>query len=71
MPQVPILFSEPKRLTRQNFFPYEWFDGTEKLSKKDPRYDSFLSILRNSNPIEKTTVTLKTMSRVVCLESKY
>ena len=36
------------------FFPYEWFDCPEKVNNKElPPYDSFFSILRNSNPLEK------------------
>ena len=36
------------------FFPYEWFDCPEKMNNKElPPYDSFSSILRNSNPLEK------------------
>ena len=38
----------------KGFFSYEWFDCPEKLNKKEhPPYDSFFSILRNSNPLEK------------------
>ena len=38
----------------KGFFPYEWFDCPEKLNNKElPPYDSFFSILRNSNPLEK------------------
>ena len=38
----------------KSFFPYEWFDCPEKMNnKKFPPYDSFFSILRNSNPLEK------------------
>ena len=36
------------------FFPYEWFDCPEELNNKElPPYDSFFSILRNNNPLEK------------------
>ena len=36
------------------FFHYEWFDCPEKMNNKElPPYDSFFSILRNSNPLEK------------------
>ena len=32
----------------KGFFPYEWFDCSEKLNNKElPPYDSFFSILRN------------------------
>ena len=38
----------------KSFFPYEWFDCPKKLNNKElPPYDSFFSILRNSNPLEK------------------
>ena len=38
----------------KGFFPYEWFDCPEKMNKKElPPYDSFFSILRNINPLEK------------------
>ena len=36
------------------FFPCEWFDCPEKINNKElPPYDSFFSILRNSNLLEK------------------
>ena len=38
----------------KGFFPYEWFDCPEKMNNKEhPPYDSFFSILRNNNPLEK------------------
>ena len=38
----------------KGFFPYESFDCPEKLNNKEfPPYDSFFSILRYSNPLEK------------------
>ena len=38
----------------KGFFPHEWFDCPEKMSNKElPPYDSFFSILRNSNPLKK------------------
>ena len=38
----------------KGFFPYEWFDCPEKMNHKElPPYDSFFTILRNSNPLEK------------------
>ena len=38
----------------KGFFPYEWFDCPEKMNNKElPPFDSFFSILRNSNPLEK------------------
>ena len=38
----------------EGFFPYEWFDFPEKMNNKElPPYDSFFSILRNNNRLEK------------------
>ena len=38
----------------KGFFAYEWFDCPEKMNNKElPPYDSFFSILRNNNPLEK------------------
>ena len=38
----------------KGFFPYEWFDAPEKMNNKElPPYDFFVSILLNSNPLEK------------------
>ena len=38
----------------KGFFPHEWFGCPEKMNNKElPPYDSFFSILRNSNPLEK------------------
>ena len=38
----------------KGFFPYEWFDCPEEKNNKElPPFDSFFSILRNSNPLEK------------------
>ena len=38
----------------KGFFPYEWFDCPEKINNKElPSYESFFSVLRNSNPLEK------------------
>ena len=38
----------------KGFFPYEWFDCPEKMNNKEfPTYDSFFSILRSKNPLEK------------------
>ena len=38
----------------KGFFPYDWFDCPKKLNNRElPPYDSFFSILRNSNPLEK------------------
>ena len=38
----------------KGFFRYEWFHCPEKMNNKEvPTYDSFFSILRNGNPLEK------------------
>ena len=40
----------------KGFFPCDWFDCPEKLNflnEELPPYDSFISNLRNSNPLEK------------------
>ena len=38
----------------KGFFPYQWFDCPENMNNKElPPYDSFFSILRNSNPLER------------------
>ena len=38
----------------KGFFPYEWFDCPEKMNNKElPPFDTFFSVLRNSNPLEK------------------
>ena len=38
----------------KGFFPYKWFDCPEKINNKElPPYDSFFSVLRNGNPLEK------------------
>ena len=37
----------------KGFFPYEWFDCPEKMNNNElPPFDSFFSILHNSNPLE-------------------
>ena len=55
----------------KGFFPYEWFDCPEKMNYKElPPYDSFFSILRNSNPLKKITTTFKTLSTVVYQQSR-
>ena len=48
-------FLEAYKTTKtKGFFPYEWFDCPEKMNNKElPPYDSFFSILRNNNPLEK------------------
>ena len=43
-----------KTKEKKGFFPYEWFDCPEKVKNKElPPYESFFSVLRNSNPLEK------------------
>ena len=43
-----------KTKEKKGFFPYERFDCPKKMNNKElPPYDSFFSILRNSNPLEK------------------
>ena len=38
----------------KSFFPYDWFECSEKVNNKElPPYDSFFSILRNNNPLGK------------------
>ena len=38
----------------KGFFPYKWFDCPGKMNNKEiPPHDSFFSVLRNSNPLEK------------------
>ena len=38
----------------KGFFPYERFDCPDKMNEKElPPFDSFFSILRNKNPLEK------------------
>ena len=38
----------------KGFFPYEWFHCPEKMNNKElPPYESFFSVLRNINPLEK------------------
>ena len=47
-------FKNYKTNATKDFFPYEWFDCPKKVNNKVlPPYDSFFSILRNSNPLEK------------------
>ena len=43
-----------KTKKKKGFFLHEWFDCPKKMKNKElPPYDSFFSILRNSNPLEK------------------
>ena len=43
-----------KTAETKGFFPYEWFDCTQKMNNSElPPYDAFLSTLRNVNPLEK------------------
>ena len=38
----------------KDFFPYEWFDCSQKMNNSElPPYDAFSSKLRNVNPLEK------------------
>ena len=56
---VPPVLTLSSKLTgptkeTKGFFPYEWIDCPEKINNKEfPPQDSFFSILRNSNPLEK------------------
>ena len=55
-----------KTTETKGLFPYECFDCPEKMNNKElPPYDSFFSIVRNSNPLEKILTTFKTLSTVV------
>ena len=46
----------------KGFFPYEWFDCPEKMNNKEhPPYDSFISILRNNNPLEKDYIDFQNL----------
>ena len=68
---LDFLFKAYKPNDTEKFFPCEWFDSTEKLSKRKlPPYDSFFNILRNINPLQKITTTLKTLFKVVFLGSR-
>ena len=50
----------------KGFFPLEYLTCTEQINNKElPLYDSFFSILRNNNPVKKTTTTFKTLLTVV------
>ena len=52
--------SETKR-----FFPYEWFDNPGKLNFPElPPYEAFFSKLRNKNPLDKTSLIMKSLERV-------
>ena len=43
-----------KNKETKGFSPYEWFGCPETMNNKEfPPYDSFLSFLRNNNPLEK------------------
>ena len=43
-----------KTTEAKGFFPYEWFDSSEKLTYPTlPPYDEFFSRLRNCNPLDK------------------
>ena len=46
-------FKAYKSKETKDFFPYEWFDCLEKMNNKELRpYDSYFSVLGNSNPLE-------------------
>ena len=73
----PIALIRFPKLTKQeteSVFPYEWFDNPIKLNnKKLLPYDSFLSKLRNINPLDKDyndfeSLTIKGLSskQAVC-----
>ena len=50
----------------KSFLLYEWFDCPEKMNNKElPPYDSFFSILRNYNPLEKDYNDFKTLLSAV------
>ena len=55
MPPVLTISSKLTRPKRQRVFsPYEWFGCPEKMNNKElPPYESFFSVPRNSNPLEK------------------
>ena len=43
-----------KTAETKGFFPYEWFDCSQKLNNSElPPYEAFFSKLRNMNPLEK------------------
>ena len=51
-----------KTIETKGFFPYEWFDCPEKMNNKElPPYDSFFSILRNSNLLEKDYIDFQNL----------
>ena len=54
---APILESFLKAYKTKNtkgFFPYDWFNCTEKMNNKElPPYDHFFSILRKSKTLER------------------
>ena len=43
-----------KAYETKDFLPYEWFNSPDELKERElPSYDLFVSIQRNSNPLEK------------------
>ena len=47
-------FKAHKTKETKVFFPYDWFDCPKKMNNEGlPPYDSFFSILRNNNSLEK------------------
>ena len=51
--------SETKR-----FFPYEWFDKSDKLDfPKLPPYETFFSKVRNNNPLEKDFIDYEKLKK--------
>ena len=51
---LDFLLTAYKTKETKGFFPYEWFDCPEKMNNRElPPNDSFFSIQRNNNPLEK------------------
>ena len=51
---LDFLLKAYKTKETMGFFPYEWLNCPEKMNNKElPAYDSFFSLLRKSNPLEK------------------
>ena len=50
----------------KGFFPYEPFDCPDKMNNKElPPYESYFSVLRNSDPLEKGYNDFQNLSTVV------
>ena len=46
------------------FFPYEWFDNTEKLDfSRLPPYEAFFSKLRNNKPLDKNLIEYENLRK--------